>query len=45
MRHGIGEELFEDDQKPRPLVRRQAALVRELVRKDLKPGELCGLGT
>jgi hypothetical protein len=40
MRYGVGEELVENDQKPRPLVIRQSALVRELVGKGLKPGEL-----
>ena len=45
MRHGIGEELIENGQEPRPLVSRQAALVRELFRKGLKAGELRGLGT
>jgi hypothetical protein len=45
MRYGVGEELIENDQKPRPLVIRQIALVRELVGKGLKPGELRGLGT
>jgi hypothetical protein len=45
MRYGIGEELIENDQKPRPLVIRQAALLRELDGKSLKPSELCGLGT
>ncbi len=45
MRYGVGEELIENDQKPRPLVIRQTALVRELVGKGLKPGELRMLGT
>ena len=45
MRYGVGEELIENDQKPRPLVIRQAALVRELDGKGLKPSELRGLGT
>ena len=45
MRYGVGEELFENDQKPRPLVIRQAASVRELVGKGLKPSELPVLGT
>jgi hypothetical protein len=40
MRYGVGEELFENDQKPRPLVIRQTAFVRELVGKGLKPSEL-----
>ncbi len=41
----VREELVEDDQKPRPLVIRQAPLVRELHGKGLKPRELRGLGT
>src|ERR1700730_10580779 len=45
MRHRVGEELIQNDQKPRPLVIRQAPLVRELDGKGLKPGELRGLGT
>jgi hypothetical protein len=45
MRYGIGKELIENDQKPRPLVIRQAALLRELDGKSLKPSELWGLGT
>jgi hypothetical protein len=40
MRHGVGEELFENNQKPRPLVIRQTASVRELVGKGLKSGEV-----
>jgi hypothetical protein len=44
MRYGIGEELIENDQKPRPLAVRQTALVRELDGKSLKPRELRGLG-
>ena len=40
MRYGVGEELFENDQKPRPLVIGQAASVRELVGEGLKPNEL-----
>jgi hypothetical protein len=40
MRYGVGEEFVENDQKPRPLVIRQSAFVRELVGKGLKPGEL-----
>jgi hypothetical protein len=44
MRYHVGEELIENDQKPRPLVIRQAALVRELDGKCLKPSELRGLG-
>ncbi len=42
MRYGVGEELIENDQKPRPLVTRQTALVRELDGKGLKPSELRG---
>jgi hypothetical protein len=45
MRYGVGEQLIENDQKSRPLVIRQAALVRELDGKGLKPSELRGLGT
>jgi hypothetical protein len=45
MHYGVREELIENDQKPRPLVIRQAALVRELGRKGLKPSKLRGLGT
>jgi len=44
MRYHVREELIENDQKPRPLVIRQAALVRELDGKCLKPSELRGLG-
>ena len=44
MRYGVGEELFENDQKPRPLVIRQTAFVRELVGEGLKPNELRMLG-
>ena len=44
MRYGVGEELFENDQKPRPLVIGQAASVRELVGEGLKPNELRMLG-
>jgi hypothetical protein len=40
MRYGVGEELFENDQKPRSLGIRQTASVRELVGKGLKPSEL-----
>jgi hypothetical protein len=40
MRYGVGEELVENDQKPRPLVIRQTAFVRELVGKGLEPPEL-----
>ena len=45
MRYRVGEELIENDQNPRPLVIRQTALLRELVGKGLKPGELGVLGT
>lgn len=45
MRYCVGEELIENDQKPRPLVIRQTASPRELVGKGLKPGELGVLGT
>jgi hypothetical protein len=44
MRYGVGEKLVENDQKPRPLVIRQTASVRELVGKGLKPSELSMLG-
>ena len=40
MRYGVGEELVENDQKPRPLVIRQTAFVRELVGKGLKLSKL-----
>ena len=40
MRYGVGEEFFENDHKPRPLVIGQAAFVRELVGEGLKPNEL-----
>jgi hypothetical protein len=45
MRYGVGEELIENDQQPRPLVIRQARFVGELDGKGLKPSELRGLGT
>ena len=45
MRYGVDEELFENDQKPRPLVIRQSAFVRERVGESLKPSELGMLGT
>jgi hypothetical protein len=45
MRYGVGEELVENDQKPRPLVIRQTAFVRELVGKGLQPSELIMLAT
>jgi hypothetical protein len=44
MRYGVGEELIENDQKPRPLVIRQTTLMRELDSKGLQPSELGGLG-
>jgi hypothetical protein len=40
VRHGVGEELVENDQKPRALVIWQTANERELVDKGLKPSEL-----
>ena len=40
VRHGVGEELVENDQKPRAFVIRQTANQRELVDKGLKPSEL-----
>ena len=45
MRYGVGEKLVENNQKPRPLVIRQTAFVRELVGKGLKPGKLSMLAT
>jgi hypothetical protein len=45
VRYGVGEELVEDDQKPRPLVIRQTAFVRELVGKGVQPSELGMLTT
>jgi hypothetical protein len=45
MRYGVGEELFENDQKPRPLVIRQSTFVRELVAEGLQLGKLRMLGT
>ena len=45
MRNGVGEEFVENDQKPRPLVIRQTAFVRELVGEGLQPSELRMLGT
>ena len=45
MRYGVGEEFVENDQKPRPVVIRQTAFVRELVGNGLKPGELRMLAT
>jgi hypothetical protein len=44
MGYRIGEELIENDQKPRPLVIRQTAFVREPVGKGLEPGEFRALG-
>jgi hypothetical protein len=40
MRYDVGEELVENRQKPRSLVIRQTAFVRELVGKGLQPSEL-----
>ena len=45
MRYRVGEELFEYDQEPPPLVIRQSTFMRELVGNGLKPGELCIFGT
>lgn len=45
VRYRVGEEFIENDQKPRPLVIRQAALVRELDGKGLKPSEFREFGT
>jgi len=45
VRHGVGEELVENDQKPRTLVIWQTANERELVDKGLKPSELGMLAT
>jgi len=45
MRYGVGEELIQNDQKPRPLVIWQTALVRELIGKGVKPPELRMLAT
>jgi signal-transduction protein with cAMP-binding, CBS, and nucleotidyltransferase domain len=45
MRYGVGEELVENDQKPRPLIIRQTAFVRKLVGKGLEPPELRMLAT
>jgi hypothetical protein len=45
VRYGVGEELFENDQKPRPVVIRQTAFVRKFVGKGLKPSELPMLAT
>jgi hypothetical protein len=45
MRYNVDEELFENDQKPRPLFIRKTAFVRERVGESLKPGELRMLGT
>jgi len=44
MRYRVGEELIENNQEPRPLVVRQAASVRELIGKGLKPSEFRVLG-
>ena len=40
MRYGVGEQLIENDQKPRPLVIRQPASMRELIGEGLQPSEL-----
>ncbi len=45
VRYCVGEELIENDQKPRPLSVRHAASVRELDGEGLKPSEFRGLGT
>ena len=45
MRYGVGEELVENDQKPRPVVIRKGAFERERVGESLKPRELRMLGT
>lgn len=45
MRYGIGEEFVEDHEKPRPLVTRQTAFVRERVGESLQPNKLGMLGT
>ena len=45
MRYDVGEQLFENDQNPRPLVIRQTALARELVGKSLQPSEFRVLAT
>jgi hypothetical protein len=45
MRYAVGEEFVENDQKPRALVIRQTAFVRELVGKGLKPSEFRMLAT
>jgi hypothetical protein len=44
MRYCVGEQLIENDQKPRPLVSRQPASVRELDGKSSKPSKLGDLG-
>jgi hypothetical protein len=45
MRHRVREEFIENDQKPRALVIRQTAFLRELVGKGLKPSEFSLLRT
>ena len=45
VRHGVGEELVENDQKPRALVIRQTANEREFVGEGLKPSEVGMLAT
>jgi hypothetical protein len=39
----IGEKLFEDNEKPRPFVVREATIAAERLRKGLEPGELRSL--
>ena len=45
MSYSVGEQLFENDQNPCPLVVRQTALARELVGKSLQPSEFRILAT
>src|SRR5262249_29479838 len=40
MRHGIGEQLIENNQQPRPLVIGQVAFPRERLSKGLQPRKL-----
>jgi hypothetical protein len=37
---GIGEEFFEYDEKPRPLIGGETVIVRERIGKGLEPSEL-----
>ena len=37
---GIGEEFFEYDEKPRPLVGEETVIVRERIGKGLEPSKL-----